>query len=57
MCPTVVTDTGVRKQAKISMLKAVPNVDCVGAIPEQPSPRGAWEGALVDLAVMLQLCL
>lgn len=28
---------------KISVLKAVPNVDCVGATPEQPSPRGVWE--------------
>lgn len=57
MCPTVVTDAGVRKWVKISVLKAVPNMDCVGASPEQPSPCGVWEGALVDLAVMLQLCL
>lgn len=42
---------------RISVLKAEPNVDCVGAVPEQPSPRAVWEGALVDLAVMLQLCL
>lgn len=32
-------------------------MDCVGASPEQPSPCGVWEGALVDLAVMLRLCL
>lgn len=55
MCPAAVTDTGVRKWVRISALKAEPNVDRVGAIPEQPSPRGVWEGALVDLAVMLQL--
>lgn len=38
MCPTVVTDTGVMKGVKISVQKAVPNVDCAGAIPAaQPS--------------------